>query len=270
MWLAISTVIRIKESSRLENTFKIMKSNRWPSASHHQTTSVGATSIHFLNTSRSRDSTTSWAACLMLDCPFCEEIVTDVQSKPTLVQVEAVGLLPISCHLQKGTDSLLAAAYLQVVVEGNVVCPQPPLQTKQPQFPQLLLIRLVFSPFASFSCSALYMLKHLNIPCTVRGPKLNTVFEVRSHQCWIQRDNHFSCPAGCTISNVGQDAISFLGHFMFSWLSACIPTSFSSGQLSIHSSQSLHLCMGLLWSRCRTWHYPLLNVMRLDLSSVRS
>ncbi|KAK4820458.1 hypothetical protein QYF61_027035 [Mycteria americana] len=56
------------------------------------------------------------------------------------------------------------------------------------------------------------MLQHLNVLLVVRGPKLNTVFEVRPHQCRVQGDDHFPSPAGYTIPDTSQDAIGFLGH----------------------------------------------------------
>ncbi|KAK4827459.1 hypothetical protein QYF61_018180 [Mycteria americana] len=55
-------------------------------------------------------------------------------------------------------------------------------------------------------------LQHLNVSLVVRGPKLNTVFEVRPHQCRVQANNHFPSPAGHTISDTSQDAIGLLGH----------------------------------------------------------
>ncbi|KAK4825593.1 hypothetical protein QYF61_000682 [Mycteria americana] len=55
-------------------------------------------------------------------------------------------------------------------------------------------------------------LQHLNVSLVVRGPKLNTVFEVRPHQCRVQGDNHFPSPPGQTIFDISQDAIGLLGH----------------------------------------------------------
>ncbi|KAK4821668.1 hypothetical protein QYF61_027136 [Mycteria americana] len=52
----------------------------------------------------------------------------------------------------------------------------------------------------------------LNVFLVVRGPKLNTVLQVQPHQCRVQRDNHFSSPAGHTIFDTSQDAIGLLGH----------------------------------------------------------
>ncbi|KAK4824446.1 hypothetical protein QYF61_015761 [Mycteria americana] len=46
----------------------------------------------------------------------------------------------------------------------------------------------------------------------VRGPKLNTVFEVWPHQGRVQGHDHFPTPAGHTLSDTSQDAIGFLGH----------------------------------------------------------
>ncbi|KAK4811007.1 hypothetical protein QYF61_015711 [Mycteria americana] len=46
----------------------------------------------------------------------------------------------------------------------------------------------------------------------LRGPKLNTVFEVWPHQCRVQGHDHFPSPPGHTIFDTSQDAIGFLGH----------------------------------------------------------
>ncbi|KAK4816221.1 hypothetical protein QYF61_013459 [Mycteria americana] len=53
-------------------------------------------------------------------------------------------------------------------------------QAKQPQFPQLLLIRLVLQTLHRLRWPSLDTLQHLNVPLVVRGPKLNTAFE-----CWL-------------------------------------------------------------------------------------
>ncbi|KAK4820926.1 hypothetical protein QYF61_008647 [Mycteria americana] len=82
---------------------------------------------------------------------------------------------------------------------------------KQPQFPQLLLIRLLLQTLHQLRCPSLDTLQHLNVSLAVRGPKLNTVFEVRPHQCRVQGHNHFPSPAGHAIFDASQDAIGFLG-----------------------------------------------------------
>ncbi|KAK4814102.1 hypothetical protein QYF61_008197 [Mycteria americana] len=52
----------------------------------------------------------------------------------------------------------------------------------------------------------------LNVLLVMRGPKLNTVFEVQPHQCRVQGHDHFPTPAGHTIPDTSQDAVGLLGH----------------------------------------------------------
>ncbi|KAK4824899.1 hypothetical protein QYF61_021414 [Mycteria americana] len=120
----------------------------------------------------------------MLDNPLGEEIFPNIQSKPPLAQLEAISSRPITCYLGEETDPHLSTASFQVAVESDKVSPEPPfLQAKQPQFPQPLLIRLVLQTLHQLRCPSLDSLQHLNVSLVVRGPKLNTVFEVRPHQC---------------------------------------------------------------------------------------
>ncbi|KAK4813829.1 hypothetical protein QYF61_001833 [Mycteria americana] len=140
----------------------------------------------------------------MLDNPFSEVKFPNIQSKPPLVQPEAISSCPITCYLGEETDTHLSTTSFQVVVESNKVSPQPPfLQAKQPQFPQPLLIRLLLQTLHQLCCPSLHTLQHLNVSLVVGGPKLNTVFE--GH-------DHFPSPAGHAIFDTSQDAIGFLGH----------------------------------------------------------
>ncbi|KAK4832522.1 hypothetical protein QYF61_023854 [Mycteria americana] len=140
----------------------------------------------------------------MLDNPFREEKFPNIQSKPPLAQLQAISSRPITCYLGEETDPHLATTSFQVVVESNKVSPQPPLlQAKQPQFPQVILIRLLLQTLHQLHCPSLDMLQHLNVSLEVRGPKLNTGFE--GH-------DHFPSPAGHTNFDTSQDAIGFLGH----------------------------------------------------------
>jgi len=59
----------------------------------------------------------------MLDNPFGEEIFPKIQSKPPLALPEAISSHPITCHLEKETNTHLATASFQVVVESNKVPP---------------------------------------------------------------------------------------------------------------------------------------------------
>ncbi|KAK4818350.1 hypothetical protein QYF61_011447 [Mycteria americana] len=148
----------------------------------------------------------------MLDNPLGEEKFPNIQSKPPLAQLEAISSCPITCYLGEETDPHPSTTSFQVVVESDEVSPQPPfLQAKQSQLPQPLLIRLLLQTLHQLRCPSLYALQYLNIPLVVGGPKLNTVFEVRPHQCRVQGHNHFPSPAGHTIFDTGQDAIGLLG-----------------------------------------------------------
>ncbi|KAK4824837.1 hypothetical protein QYF61_020210 [Mycteria americana] len=132
----------------------------------------------------------------MLDNPFSEVKFPNIQSKPPLAQLEAISSHPITCYLGEETDPHLSTTSFQA---------------KQPQFPQPLLIRLLLQTLHQLRCPSLDMLQHLNVSLVVRGPKLNTVFEVRPHQCRVQGHDHFPSPAGHTIFDTSQDAIGFLG-----------------------------------------------------------
>ncbi|KAK4817038.1 hypothetical protein QYF61_026164 [Mycteria americana] len=122
-----------------------------------------------------------------------------------------------SCK-QRSNDTLVAGD-IETQGVGKVTprtntCDRKPdkNQAKQPQFPQLLLTRLVLQTLHQLRCSSLDTLQHLSVFLVVRGPKLNTVFEVRPHQCRVQGDNHCPSPAGHTISDTSQDALGLLGH----------------------------------------------------------
>ncbi|KAK4832379.1 hypothetical protein QYF61_022234, partial [Mycteria americana] len=148
----------------------------------------------------------------MLDNPLGEEKFPNIQSKPPLAQLEAISSCPLTCYLGEETDPHLSTTSFQVVVESDEVSPQPPfLQAKQSQLPQPLLIRLLLQTLHQLRCPSLYALQYLNIPLVVGGPKLNTGFEVRPHQCRVQGHNHFPSPAGHAIFDTGQDAIGLLG-----------------------------------------------------------
>ncbi|KAK4821381.1 hypothetical protein QYF61_018919 [Mycteria americana] len=140
-----------------------------------------------------------------LDNPFSKEFFPNIQSKPPLAQLEAVSSCPITCYLGEETDPHLSTPSFQVVVESNKVSPQPPfLQAKQPQ---------TSAPDPSpASLPSLDTLQPLNVSLVVRGPKLNTAFEVQPHQCQVQGDNHFPTPAGHPVSDTSQDATGLLGH----------------------------------------------------------
>jgi len=149
----------------------------------------------------------------MLHSSFSKEIFHNIQSKSPLVQLEAISSCPITGYPEEETNTHLSTTSFQAVVESNKVSPQPPLlQTKQPQFLQPLLISFVLQTLHQPRCPSLDTLQHINVFLVVRGPKLNTVFEVRPHQCRVQGDDHCPAPAGHTIPDTSQDVIGLLGH----------------------------------------------------------
>ncbi|KAK4815123.1 hypothetical protein QYF61_017398 [Mycteria americana] len=114
----------------------------------------------------------------MLDNPFSEVKLPNIQSKPPLVQLEAISSHPITCYLGEETNPHLSTTSFQAVIESDEVSPQPPfLQTKPPQFPQPLPISLVLQTLPQLRCPSLDSLQPLNVSLVVRGPKLNTAFE---------------------------------------------------------------------------------------------
>ncbi|KAK4821429.1 hypothetical protein QYF61_019707 [Mycteria americana] len=133
----------------------------------------------------------------ILDNPFSEVKFPNIQSKPPLVQLEAISSCPVTCYLGEETDPHLSTTSFQA---------------KQIQFPQPLLIRVVLQALHQLCCPSLDSLQHLNVSLVARGPKLNTAFKVRPHQCRVQGHNHFPSPAGHAIFDTSQDAIGFLGH----------------------------------------------------------
>ncbi|KAK4821862.1 hypothetical protein QYF61_004339 [Mycteria americana] len=133
-----------------------------------------------------------------LDNPFSEGKFPNIQSKPPLAQLEAVSSRPIACYLGEETDPTSR---------------QPPFrQAEQPQVPQPLPISLVLQTLPQLRCPSLDTFQPLNVPLVVRGPTLNTAFEVRPHQCPVQGHDHCPSPAGHAIADTSQDAIGFLGH----------------------------------------------------------
>lgn len=74
----------------------------------------------------------------MLDNSPHEEILSNVQLKCPLAQLETISLHP--CHLRKETNTDHATASLEVNVENSEVFPQAPLlQTKTDQLPKSFL-----------------------------------------------------------------------------------------------------------------------------------
>ena len=81
----------------------------------------------------------------MLDNFLGGEIFPNILSKPPLLQLKAISLCSTACYLEEETDTHLTTTSRHVVLEGEEVSIQLPfVQAKQCQFPQPILLRLVF------------------------------------------------------------------------------------------------------------------------------
>ncbi|KAK4824117.1 hypothetical protein QYF61_010740 [Mycteria americana] len=132
---------------------------------------------------------------------------------------EAKGLSSPDSHLCKhrfhslNDNPILSKELFLIYNTTGVKCTLTPSATaKQPQFPQPLPIRLVLQTLHQLCCPSLDTFQHLNVSFVVRGPKLNTVFGVRPHQCQVQGHNPFPSPAGHTIPDTSLDAVGLLSH----------------------------------------------------------
>jgi len=60
----------------------------------------------------------------MPDHSFSNEIFPDIQSKPPLMQLQAISPSPGGSYLEEETNTCLATTSFQVVAEKNKVSPQ--------------------------------------------------------------------------------------------------------------------------------------------------
>jgi len=58
-----------------------------------------------------------WAACSNADHSSSEEIFPNIQSKPPLMQLEAIASRPIASYLGEETNTHLTTPSFQVVIE---------------------------------------------------------------------------------------------------------------------------------------------------------
>ncbi|KAK4819416.1 hypothetical protein QYF61_003687 [Mycteria americana] len=154
------------------------------------------------------------AANNLLFVPKEVNFVSSVPSMLTALEQAKQSQLPqpLLIRLVLQTLHQLRCPSLDMLQYLNIPLLQSCSLAKQSQLPQPLLIRLVLQTLHQLRCPSLDTLQYLNIPLVVGGPKLNTVFEVRPHQCRVQGHNHFPSPAGHAIFDTSQDAIGFLGH----------------------------------------------------------
>lgn len=75
-----------------------------------------------------------WAACSDVDNPFYEETFPNIQTKPTLGQLEATSSCPDICNLGEKADTHFETTSFPADEESNKISLKPPfLQAKQPR-----------------------------------------------------------------------------------------------------------------------------------------
>ena len=87
--------------------------------------SQSATSTRFLNPSRDGDSTTALGSLFQCLTTLSKEIFPNIQSKPPLMQLEAVSSHPSAGYLGEEINPHLTTPSCQVVVESDEVSSEP-------------------------------------------------------------------------------------------------------------------------------------------------
>ncbi|KAK4811179.1 hypothetical protein QYF61_019810 [Mycteria americana] len=132
----------------------------------------------------------------MLDNPFGEEIFPNIQSKPPLVQLEAISSCLMACYLGEETDTHLATTSFQA---------------EQPQLSEPFFIGEVLQPSDHFcGTSSGLALTGPSLSCT-GAPELDAVLQVGSQESGVEGENHLPRPAGHASFDTAQDTIGFLG-----------------------------------------------------------
>lgn len=99
--------------------------------------------------------------------------------------------------------------------------------------------------------------------------KYPTLFEIWSHKCWIEENNHFLQPAVCCFliqPNVWLMVHDTAAHhwFAFNLLSSNTPWSFSVKLASSHLSLKLYCCQGSSVPEMKNFYFSLMNFVRFQ------
>ena len=164
------------------------------------------------------DNLQSWRIYHLLGQPvpvphhsFWEEMFPNIQPEPPPAQLKAISSCSVASYTGEEAGRHLAAASFQVVAEGNMVSLEPPLlQIEQSQFPQQLLIRLVFQTPDSFA-AFLWTCSRASMSFLSWGVQ-NCTHTWGATSPMPNGDNHLPAPTGWAISDTSQDAIGLLGY----------------------------------------------------------
>ena len=117
---------------------------------------------------------------------------------------------------------------------------------------------------SQFCASSLDSLQYVHVSLALGSPELGPVLHVCPHQCWGEGKDHLPRSAGDTPPNAVQDSRL-----------CCKSTLLVHVQLSVHPQVLFYqaafqlgdpqhiLCMGLVFPRCRTFHFSRLNFSRV-------
>jgi len=185
---SLESSYRITESLRLEKTTKIIQSNHQPITTMHTKLCHSVACHHVASVLFYEDLHHPPGQTVPIPHhSFWEEILPHIQPEPSLVQLKAITSHCITNYLGKEANSHLVTTSFQVALESDKVSPEPPLlQTKQSQFPQLFLIRLVCQTPYELHCPSSNTFQGLSISLVLEGPKtehstkgLNTVLKLK-------------------------------------------------------------------------------------------
>ena len=102
------------ESVRLEKTSEIMKSNCHPNPPlPAKPCPQSATSTRVLNPSRDGDPTTALGSLVQCFTTLSKEIFPNIQSKPPLMELEAMASRPVTGYLGEETNPRLTTPAFQ-------------------------------------------------------------------------------------------------------------------------------------------------------------
>lgn len=174
---------------------------------------------------------------------------------------------------------LLLALSLSTTVKSLAL---PPLLTPTRAYAHIDQIVLLFSRLhhSSFSlylyarCSSFLIIflalqrTHCSKPLFLLHwrPRSGPSTPVVSHQWWTKRKDHL--PVGDVLPNPAQGTVAVFAVRACCWitfnsLSTRVPNSFPAKLLSRQLAPSMQWCMELFFVSGRTWHFILLNFMRL-------
>ena len=149
---------------------KIIQSNASPSPLCSVTTSLNATSLRFLNTSRDSDCTTSLGSLCHCITTLPDKFLLIPNLNHSRLKVRPFLLVLLLLPGRRG----------QPPPHCKVSLEPPLLQTEQPELPQPLPIRLVLH--TQPCCPSLDTLQSPDVFLVARGPQLNSALELRPHQ----------------------------------------------------------------------------------------